>query len=58
MLIALMLAVAAALLIAFGVGASGRSSTRDGRDDVEELVVLDIVSDGELDGDFECPDER
>ena len=56
MVFALMLAIALALLAAFAVGSSrperiDRSLPEDA--DVEELVMLDIASDGELDGDFD-----
>jgi hypothetical protein len=57
-----MAAVAAALLVAFAVRASrpvlpreggSRSTQADGFDD---LVLLDVTSDGALDGDFEIED--
>ena len=64
-MIALMLAVAAVLLVALGVGASRHprlsrpvESPRGRCDDAEELVILDIASDGMLDGDFALSDER
>lgn len=56
--------VLAALLIVAVVGASRPAAPRSGvsrrekHDELDDLVMLDVASDGELDGDLDPSDDR